>query len=749
MKNYYSRTSKTDEGIKYELLEEHLAKTANLCRDYLEDINCSNIGYTLGFFHDLGKRTEYFQDVLFGRRTGINHAFAGANIFNSYFLNAKNNNSLSQVMLAHHTGLNKYDSYENIIGKKDVNNKLCSVSNEEELLNIVKYTKNNFPLNVTDVKKEYIDFFNINKNDSIYLNNIRYMLKHRFLLSALVDADYSSSASFSDVNYLENYTGEKLLPDILLKKLNSYKDNLAKNSSSNKDLNLLRDTVYNNCVEKAQNSDNKHKNYTLTAPVGAGKTLATIAFALTYAKKYDTKRLIFVLPLLTLTEQTTEIYKEIFGENIVFEDNSIVEYTDYNKDIVSRWDAPIIVTTTVKFCETLFKQNTSDLRKLHNIINSLVVFDEIQMLNNEIVDATVNSIKVLNEDFNVTTLFCSATQPAFEFRQNSYWNPEEIITNPDFLFEIYNKNKKMEVVWDIDELKTVENICELVLSEKGSTAVILNTKKDSLRIYNELKNKTDAPLFYLSTNMCVYHRQNITKKIAECLKNNEKCIVVSTSCIETGVDLDFDNMYRAMAPFTALIQASGRVNRNNTKKNSKFYIFNLENGKYPDRIHYEKAKDDTVTLFKQKKKLNLYNLSDIKDYYKKLYKFKNNGNDKNSLVNAVNSKDYIEVEKTYKLIDNQGIMLIVPYQDKIDLYNEIYNDLVSNDFCITKQIIKKANSLTVNLYNTKDIINSKELHIKSFIDNEENFSSSGWFILLNQDNYSDTGVNFSLDNFIF
>lgn len=75
------------------------------------------------------------------------------------------------------------------------------------------------------------------------------------------------------------------------------------------------------------------------------------------------------------------------------------------------WDYPIIVTTNVQLFESMFSNKPSVCRKLHNIVNSVIILDEVQNLPMNYLQPIVNSLKTYNKLFNVSVLFTTASQP--------------------------------------------------------------------------------------------------------------------------------------------------------------------------------------------------------------------------------------------------------------------------------------------------------------------------------------------------
>ena len=533
--------------------------------------------------------------------------------------------------------------------------------------------------------------------------------------------------------------------DNLLQKLNNYRSNLIANSTSNNQLNILRNKVFADCGNAGKTN---HGNYTLTAPTGTAKTLATLNFALENAKATNKRRIIFVLPYLSIIEQNAKIYRDICGDDIVLEDDSQTIFTDKTKVFSERWSSPIIVTTSVKFFETLFAREGVNLRKLHNIADSVVIFDESQTIPNNILDASLEVLNVLNNKFNVTTLFSTATPPSFQYRKNAYWKAHEVIQNPQQLFDEYAKIKNLKINWMIDKPISDLELFDLV-KNKSSYLVIFNLKKHANDFYNMLKNEigTDG-LFYISTNLCSAHRTKVLQKIKQRLDKNLPTKVISTQCLEAGVDIDFQYVLRAFGPATSIAQAAGRCSRNALFPGELTIFIPSGQRIYPDG-NYSNASEQLKTQIRVEGNFDICNLANIDSYYHRLFNTLGMDKDDRKLTSSIAAFSYEDVEKNYKLIPNQGVTIIVPYSGCQSEYDTLKQELVDNNYCITKAMIKKAQFFTVTSYNKKE---TKTYCTELYINMGDSLVECGWYLLDDSLGYYDenVGLNFSSDNqFIF
>lgn len=717
--DYYAK-SENNFGHK-ELLIDHLKKVSELCAEYGKDFEEEELCRQLGLLHDAGKCTNLFQDVLCGKEKGVNHSLLGGQLM------LKKNNIIPCVLTGHHTELDLLKTRKNLMSLKegcplDADNLKIAYPNKDEKRILTDFLK----------LENFLSFHPM--IDASYTNN-ELMFFIRMIYSCLVDADFSASAELNNPNYLKNATGIEIDYDYLLKRLADYKYQIMQQSNANSEMNILREQVYNDCTISAKQDTGL---FILTAPTGTGKTLATLKFALEHGQYNNKKKIFFVLPYLSIINQNVLIYKEICGNEYILEDTSQNKFSDLEREFSERWSSPITMLTSVKFFEALFQNKNTKCRKLHNLANSIIVFDEAQSLPPTLLDATLEIMNFLVKKFNTTVVFSTATQPAFDVRKNVNWKPKEIILNPQKLYDDYARVKQLDIEWNINNEISFNSIAENIKNENNA-CVIVNRKDHAKELYNTLKEKIDSKsLFYISTNMAPEHRINTIREIKQKLSNGEKCILVSTQCIEAGVDLSFDVIYRALAPLEAIIQASGRCNRNGNKKGKLVVFVPDAEKKYPS-VSYENSALQVKIILKEKD-ININDLNDIYNYYKKFFKSSSGNHDKEKLVNAIAEQDFNKTQKEYKIIENEGCNIIVPYGDS---FNDIKENINDRSCIINKGIMKDFAHIAISCYDEEFCKQyCQELYLRK---SDGTIIESGWYLLDNVDFY-DTKIGLVTDN---
>jgi CRISPR-associated endonuclease/helicase Cas3 len=364
-------------------------------------------------------------------------------------------------------------------------------------------------------------------------------------------------------------TSRQGYPDIatLLTQLNTHMATLQQNAESTP-VNAIRRAVYRQCCDKAQSTPGL---FSLTVPTGGGKTLSSLAFALHHAKRFGKRRVIYAIPYTSIIEQTADVFRDVFksSEDVVVEHHSQADSAPETEDARSRlacenWDAPLIVTTNVQLFESLYAARTSRCRKLHNIVDSVVILDEAQMLPPEYLQTICSTIKLLSTHYGVTFVFCTATQPALNSRQHL----GQVFTGLDQIEEIMDDVNTLYRQVQRVEMKLPEDLHTPVswealaedLQQHASVLCIVNSRRDCRSFWKLMP----AGTYHLSALMCGPHRSEKIKEIREKLAHGEPIRVISTQLIEAGVDVDFPVVYRALAGLDSIAQAAGRCNHNGT-----------------------------------------------------------------------------------------------------------------------------------------------------------------------------------------
>ena len=555
----------------------------------------------------------------------------------------------------------------------------------------------------TFIRDAEINEQDIRKLDSFAFTESQREAFIRYLFSVLTDSDWLSTENHFDEDNFNARIGTSLQVDMLTDKL---EEEFSKKSKDG-EINILR----NNARDKARHqADMPCGFYSLALPTGMGKTLTSVAWALRHAKKNALKRIIIVLPYINIIDQTAQTLKDIFGEEWVLEHHS-----NYNESAseereepescsplkkrkelaCENWDYPIIVTTTVQFFESIFSNRPSKCRKIHNIAESVVIFDEVQTLPKEIILPTLKMLRDIKDVMNTSFLFCTATQPAFEKREG-FDGIDNIYPLIEDSAVLYEKTKRVEHHL-LNDLNPIDNseLLEAVMKTNNSALVIFNTKKVALEFYSAARSEGDwEKKHHLSTAMCPAHRKAAIKDIRNDLAAKKKILVVSTQLIEAGVDFDFPVVFRAMAPLEAIIQSAGRCNREGAlgEMGGDVFLFKLQDSGMPDKTyaacagHAEELVKQDISRLHDHKIFNEYYAQVIRLYV-----------DPDKLkINEIREKfKFKTVNDSYRLIDKPAEGLyIYNYNDES---RQLLHSLEHKEF-LSKDDYRKMQAYTVQAY---------------------------------------------------
>lgn len=551
-----------EDGRKH-LLEEHLRGTAELAAKFSAEFKCSEWGRLAGLWHDLGKYSSRFQEYIrsvndpdahVGMKGG-DHSSAGALLA---IEKLKFGLVLAYLIAGHHAGLPDWQEG----GPASLAHRLqCTELLEKVLDRGIPEIILNQPVPAESPKA------GTDLSLSIWL---------RMLFSCLVDADFLDTEAFFDP---AKSRGRGDYPD-LPKLLPTFENFMRMKQAEAADtpVNRIRSVILRQCIRKAKEQPGI---FTLSVPTGGGKTLSSLAFALHHASTHSKRRIIYVIPYTSIIEQTAEQFRRVFHEciDVVVEHHSNLDVEDYSRDNArsrlasENWDAPIIVTTNLQFFESLFASRTSRCRKLHNIVNSVVIFDEAQLLPPDYLNPILETLKELRKNYGVSVVFCTATQPAFrphkemDFDFRGLNGIEEIMDNPSMLF----KQLKRTEVKVMGNLLAPQDWEEIAIRVKGHSSVLcIVNRRDDARTLWELMTKGT---FHLSALMCGAHRTNKINEIKLHLKERHPTRVISTQLVEAGVDVDFPTVYRALAGLDSIAQAAGRCNREGLREKGEVFVF--------------------------------------------------------------------------------------------------------------------------------------------------------------------------------
>jgi CRISPR-associated endonuclease/helicase Cas3 len=637
---------------KWHLLEEHLQKVARKASESAAYFQMETPAFWIGLWHDLGKANPAFQKYLKDADQGISsesvpHAFGGAALIYAMLWQQQQCDSWKDLALAiagHHVGLHdagvlaqRLEGY--VAEHRTLLHELLSFAKQLPTPGVWKLPK------LTARERE---------------------LFIRFTFSALVDADYLdteshfspeiSKARIVSLDACELWRRFEKNQRALLEQAET-------RPGTNAVLMAARKDIYEACLSAAQAAPGFFR---LTVPTGGGKTRSSLAFALQHILVNDSKRkrprVIVAIPYTSIIDQTVREYRRILGHDAVLEHHSQVpipedesqsEETMRLRLASENWDASVIVTTNVQLFESLLSNRPGKVRKLHNIAGSVIILDEAQTLPVGVLAPALDVLKTLVEDYNVSVVLSSATQPAFH--TISEMIPTDIVVKSQFEKHFVDLarvsyERKGKVSW-------AELAAELRKPERNQIMVVLNSRKDALRLIDELREANDV--YHLSTLLCGWHRKAILRLIRRRIRHGKPVRLISTQVVEAGVDIDFPEVWRAIGPLDRIVQAAGRCNREGRMASKgRVVIFEPVDGRMP-KGEYQAGFGLADFLLGQNDPETLHNPSLHEEYFRRLYAEQNL--DVHKVQPHRETLNYPETARLFRLISDDTVLVAVPY----------------------------------------------------------------------------------------
>lgn len=651
-------------------LEEHLRNVAIGAEKFAENFGSQDWGFLAGLWHDLGKYSAEFQQRikfvsgydseahLEGQSGRVDHSTAGAQHAIEKF--GVHGRILAYLIAGHHAGLPDWHTSET--AGAALKARLDNRSHLERTL-------------CQQIPPEILSQ---PKPESVLLGKADgFALWIRMLFSCLVDADFLDTEAFMDVNKAAQRTDTLTTPE-LLSRFNAFMEEKFSDVPLTR-VNRIRADVLRQCRDKAREVPGI---FSLTVPTGGGKTLSSLAFALEHAKCHGKRRVIYAIPYTSIIEQTAAVFRDIFPDAVIEHHSNLdpEKETAKSRLAAENWDAPLIVTTNVQFFESLFASRTSRCRKLHNIVNSVVVLDEAQLLRPEFLQPILDVMNLLVSHYGVTFVLSTATQPAlgkfktFQSTIRGLHGVHEIVKDPDMLSRGIER-VTYTMPEDYQQSETWDDVAAQ-LRKYPSVLAIVNSRADARELHRRMPEGT----VHLSALMCGEHRSRVIARIKQLLQAGEGVRVVSTQLVEAGVDVDFPVVYRALAGLDSIAQAAGRCNREGRLIRGKIVVFVPPTSALSG--HLRRAADTTVSLLKGRTE-SPFNHDLFRHYFQHFYT-RAPSLDKHDITNLLkpdgDGDDPLKVQfrtaaQRFRLIDDSSdCNIIVRYGDSPGLIGRLQKE---------------------------------------------------------------------------
>jgi len=701
-----------------QLLVDHLTNTARICSKITrktlsldsegEMEFLANVAWSIGYTHDLGKATSYFQEYLIEEdnekkaslknRSETHHSLLSSLFTYQIVSDYTKTEGLSNhriygyfpilsflVVKRHHGDLR--DIKDEILSLKGnsgplpiIKDQLDSIDPEEFdcILGKCPHVETDLDMfnrgveslvNYTILKDEKRKWRNYCKKNSLDM----YLL-FQFLYSALLSADKSDAIGVRS-------TEERHLPSSdLVDQYRVIKFGGVK--SEKKQIDVMRDQIYDEVLSSIKAINPHDRIYSINVPTGTGKTLTGLSFALKLRDKIATRdgfipRIIYCLPFLSVIDQNFSVFEDIFqtvegtkpDNRVLLKHHHLAEITfrsqeneelppDESLFMVEGWESEIVVTTFMQLFHSLISNRNRMIRKFNAMINSIIILDEVQTIPYKYWNLVRKVFLRFARLFNTHFVFMTATQP--------------LIFEEHEIKELVSKNSKKQYLERLDRIQFVNqahdplSMADFKIILRKDMArfsdddflIVLNTINCSIEVFEDIQtylkeqNLTGViQLYYLSTNIIPKHRLERIKFIKE--SNNRK-IIVSTQLVEAGVDIDVDRVYRDFAPFDSLNQVAGRCNREfSPGEKGIVTVFRLKEAKEFHTYIYGKGDisvSKTKDLLRGKKELSEKDFLKLGDDYFRRLKEALSDEKSEYMIELLSRLNFSTISKKFKLI---------------------------------------------------------------------------------------------------
>lgn len=625
------------------------------------------------------------------------------------------------------------------------------ISSKEEIDQLFQQAKEEIRQLMQKIAANNIENGSVNKD---YLN-MGLAFATRLLTSALMYADRRDTAEFEDQEKYDD------IPADWDRDISDFEKQYCQLQNGGDErtgsINAVRKSISDQCREFAKKPA---AIYRLNVPTGGGKTLSSLRYALYHARAFRKKRIIYVIPLLTIIDQNAaEIEKYLPNETILehhsdvmkddMTDGELHEY-DLMKD---RWTAPVIITTLVQILEILFGGKSASIARMRALCNAVIIFDEVQSVPVHSLALFNAALNFLTEVCRTTVILCSATQPEFD-RLKKYplhINHTSMVTLSAEQMRPFQRQKYHDLSRQPRTIDETAAFALSILEDQNPVMIVCNTKSEAKGLYEKLKNcgRQDLRIAHLSASMCKAHRKKALKDINDQLHalqagtDNRPFVLVTTQLVEAGVNLSFRSVIRILAGNDNLVQTGGRCNRSNEYGAGDVYLLKLsgEEQQLRNLPEIRMAQDAMTESISRHLSFEPEGDRFIEDYYlalftdieslgKSEYPFRYSDGKTYSIAWLLSGKlktsdetyrmrqPFKTAAQEYRVFSENTYSVLVPYGEEGERLTESIRSFDRTGRVITKSLLRQAGDYIVQIYEWQKVKLEEKGMLESLADGQ-------------------------------
>ncbi|WP_295396612.1 CRISPR-associated helicase Cas3', partial [uncultured Thiodictyon sp.] len=321
---------------------------------------------------------------------------------------------------------------------------------------------------------------------------------------------------------------------------------------------------------------------TLTAPTGAGKTLAVLHAALQVRAGLESRlgsapRIIYCLPFTSVIDQNHAVFRAVLRSNglpdredLLLKHHHLTEATfrtegaEYQADgagqlLTETWQSELVVTTFHQLLHSLLSPRNANLKRAGQLTGALVLLDEVQSLPLRYWEALRQLFIAAARTLGTRFVLLTATRPLI------FQPGDAVELLPDHATH-FRAMTRTRLLAHHREPITLEAFAQHLIAQlhqhPRAALIIVNRRRAVRTLFEALRAAfPERPLVALSTDLTPLDRRARIRLIQRLLRQGQPVIAVTTQLVEAGVDFSFPVVHRDLAPLDSIIQAAGRCNR--------------------------------------------------------------------------------------------------------------------------------------------------------------------------------------------